>query len=161
VAEAGGPQFSEERGQRDAFVRKAVLERFRHALEQALGEGFERPSVRGFDAAVVPKARLFARARDPRLLARFVPQVDAAAIADAWTEAAKWEGAGDVCVLLIGSALAPTKELAEGIAIQRRKPPRGAKVTLIPVDARDWAAHVPTDAPQLARTVLAELRKRH
>jgi len=31
-------------------------------------------------------------------------------------------------------------------------------LTLIPVDARDWDAHMPTDAPPVAKTLLARLR---
>ncbi len=31
-------------------------------------------------------------------------------------------------------------------------------MTLIPVDARDWNAHMPTDAPTVAKTLLAKLK---
>ena len=31
-------------------------------------------------------------------------------------------------------------------------------LTLIPVDARNWEAHMPLDAPGIAKTVLARLR---
>ena len=34
-----------------------------------------------------------------------------------------------------------------------------ANVTLIPVDARDWQAHIPTDAPDVAKDLLARLRR--
>ena len=50
-----------------------------------------------------------------------------------------------------------TRELADAIAKQRRKPAAG-RVTLIPLDARDWRAHVPTDAPELAKNLVARLR---
>ena len=40
---------------------------------------------------------------------------------------------------------------------QRRKS-RGAKVTLIPVDARVWNAHMPLDAPVIAKTLAARLK---
>ena len=64
----------------------------------------------------------------------------------------------EICVFLMGSGMAPPRELAEAIARQRRGPARGAKVTLIPVDARNWEAHVPTDAPDAAKDLLGKLR---
>ena len=102
---------------------------------------------------------MFGRSKNPRLLGRFVSQLDREAVADAWTQAAKWGDAkkDDVCVLLMGTALAPACELAGEIAAQRRKS-RGAKLTLIPVDARVWDAHMPLDAPEIAKTVLARLK---
>ena len=48
-------------------------------------------------------------------------------------------------------------ELARAIAEQRRRP-RGTRLTLIPVDARNWEAHMPLDAPGIAKTLLARLR---
>ena len=57
---------------------------------------------------------------------------------------------------LLGSSLAPARELATAIQEQRRR--KAGNVTLIPVDARDWAAHMPTDAPEVAKTLLAKLR---
>ena len=63
----------------------------------------------------------------------------------------------EMCVLLMGSAVAPAGELALAIAEQRRRQ-RGVKLTLIPVDARNWDAHMPVDAPGIAKTLLARLR---
>ena len=63
----------------------------------------------------------------------------------------------EVCVLLLGTALASAGELAGEIAGQRRKS-RAAKITLIPVDARVWDAHMPLDAPAIAKTLLARLK---
>jgi hypothetical protein len=153
-----GPQFQKERASRDEFVRKATISRLRHAIE-AVDSGYDDLQVRGFDIAWGPKSTLFARNRGPRLLGRFVARVDRDAVVDAWTQAGKAGGsAGDeVCVLLMGSALAPAGELALAIAEQRRKQ-RGTKLTLIPVDARNWDAHMPVDAPGIAKTLLARLR---
>ena len=102
---------------------------------------------------------MFGRSKNPRLLGRFVSQLDREAIADAWTQAAKWGDPkkDDVCVLLMGTALSSAGELATEIAEQRRKS-RGAKLTLIPVDARVWDAHMPLDAPAIAKTLLARLK---
>ena len=116
--------------------------------------------VKGFQVACVPKSRLFSRGKDPRVLARIVPRVDAEAVADAWAQASKWNvpPGEEICVFLVGWSLAPARELGDEIAKLRRAPARGAKVTLIPVDARDWEAHVPNDAPAMVKTVLKRLR---
>ena len=94
----------------------------------------------------MPKSTLFARGKGPRLLGRFVARVDRDAVVEAWTQAGKTGGSTDeVCVLLMGAAVAPAGELARAIAEQRRR--RGTELTLIPVDARNWEAHMPLDAP--------------
>jgi len=153
-----GAQFREERATRDEFVRKATLGRLRQAID-AVGPGYEESQLRGFDVAWLPKKKLFGSNTNPRLLGRFVSQLDREAVADAWLQAVKSGQAGhdEVCVLLLGTALAPAGELAAEIAVQRRKS-RGAKITVIPVDARVWHAHIPLDAPVLAKTLLARLR---
>jgi curved DNA-binding protein CbpA len=155
---AKGAQFTQERASRDEFVRKATIGRFRQALEMIAGD-YDEAQFRGFDIACVPRSKLFGRSKNPRLLGRFVPQLDREAVADAWTQAAKWGDSkkDDVCVLLMGTALAPAGELAGEIAEQRKKS-RGARLTLIPVDARVWDAHMPLDAPAIAKTLLARLK---
>ena len=156
---ASASPFKHERATRDEFVRKATMTRLRQAFA-SMGGAYDEPEVRGFDVAWVPKGKLFGRGKGPRLLTRFVSRVDDAAVADAWTQAGRWNTASneEVCVLLIGSAMSPAGELAAAIARQRRVT-RGAKVTLIPVDARDWEAHIPTDAPELAKNLLSRLQK--
>jgi curved DNA-binding protein CbpA len=153
-----GAQFKAERASSDEFVRKASLSRLRQALE-AVGGGYEESQLRGFDLALVPKRKLFGSNTNPRLLARFVAQLDREAVSAAWLQALKWGDTrkDEVCVLLLGTVLAPAGELAGEIADQRRKS-RGAKVTLIPVDARVWNAHMPLDAPVVAKTLLARLK---
>jgi len=153
-----GPQFKQERARRDEFVRKATLSRLRQALEQVGGD-YDETDVDGFDMACVPKSKLFARSKNPRLLGRFVSVLDREAVAEAWTDAAKWPDAkkNDVCVLLMGTSLAPAGELAAEIANQRRKS-RSASLTLIPVDARVWDAHMPLDAPAIAKSLLTRLK---
>jgi curved DNA-binding protein CbpA len=156
---ARGVQFKEERATRDGFVRKATLSRLQQAV-QAVAADYEPATLRGFDLALVPKSKLFGRSKNPRLLVRFAPELDRAAIADAWTQAAQWGNtkSDEVCVLLLGSALATAGELAGEIADQRRKS-RGARVTLIPIDAGVWDAHMPLDAPAIAKTLLARLKR--
>jgi curved DNA-binding protein CbpA len=153
-----GAQFKAERASGDEFVRKATLSRLRQAVE-AVGGGYEESQLRGFDLALVPKKKLFGSNTNPKLLARFVAQLDREAVAAAWLQALKWGDSkkDDVCVLLLGTALVPAGELAGEIADQRRKS-RGARLTLIPVDARVWNAHMPLDAPAIAKTLVARLK---
>jgi curved DNA-binding protein CbpA len=153
-----GTQFTEERATRDEFVRRATLTRLRHGIDAIAGD-YDEAQLRGFDLALTPRSTLFGRGNKPRLLARFVPTVDRDALADAWAQAAKWGDTtrDEVCVLLLGSALAPAGELAREITEQRRKS-RGAKVTVIPVDARVWEARMPLDAPAVAKALLAHLK---
>ena len=153
-----GKQFTQERASRDEFVRKATVNRVRQALD-AVGGGYDETEVRGFDIACVPKSRMFGRSKNPRLLGRFVSTLDREAVADAWLQAAKWGDSAkdDVCVLLMGTSLAPAGELAGEIANQRRRS-RGAKLTLIPVDASIWSAHMPLDAPDIAKSLIARLK---
>ena len=151
-------QFQKERASRDEFVRKATISRLRHAVE-AVDSGYDEQQVHGFDVAWVPRSKLFMRGKGPRLLGRFVACVDRDAVVEAWTQAGKAGGSSgeEVCVLLMGSAVAPAGELALAIAEQRRRQ-RGTKLTLIPVDARNWDAHMPFDAPGIAKTLIARLR---
>jgi hypothetical protein len=135
-------------------LRKATLNRFQHAVS-GVG-GYDESSLRGFDVAMIPKSKMFGRSKSPRLLGRYVSMVDAPAVADAWGQAGKWSP-DEICVFLMGTALAPASELAGAIAEQRKR--ARAKVTLIPVDARDWGAHIPTDAPEIAKSLIARLKR--
>jgi len=149
-----GGSFKEERQVRDEYLRKATLSRFRVAIE-AVGGGYDETQLRGFEMAFVPKSKFLSKNKNPRLLGRFLTRVDGTAVAETWVDAGNWT-AEEVCVFLLGSSLAPARELATAIAEQRRR--SKSKVTLIPVDARDWAAHMPTDAPDVAKALLTKLR---
>lgn len=150
--------FHEERTSRDTFVRRAAIGRFRQALDAA--GNCEQTEVAGFDFACVPRSGgFFSRPKGPRLLGRFVASVDGRSVAETWSRAAQWAGGDETCVFLIGSDVAPASELAAAIAEQRHKSARtNAKVTLIPVDARTWDAHIPIDAPGVVKNVLTRLR---
>jgi curved DNA-binding protein CbpA len=151
-----GAQFTQERASRDQYVRKATIGRLRQALE-AIGAQYDEAQEKGFDLALVPKRKMFG-SKGPRLLGRFVSRVDREAVADVWAHAGKLGAASEeVCVFLMGSSLAPAGELAGEIAVQRKKQ-RGSKLTLIPVDARNWDAHIPLDAPAIAKTLLSKLK---
>jgi curved DNA-binding protein CbpA len=159
--ESKGERFSKERATRDEYVRKATLGRFKQAFALAMGTDYDESSARGFDLAFVPKAKLFGRGKGPRLLGRFVSRVDAAAVADTWAHIGKLRAPSseEVCVFLMGSAMAPRRELEDAIFAQRRKTRgTGVKVSLIPVDTRVWDAHIPVDAPAAVKNLLARLR---
>ena len=128
----------EERASRDQFVRKATISRFRQMFALVAGGGYDESPVRGFDLSWAPKAKLFARAKGSRILGRFVHRVDNASVADAWRDARKLivKPDDEICIMLMGTDLAPQRELADAIAEQRRRPSRGGKVTLIPVDTK-------------------------
>jgi len=151
---AGRAAFREERAGRDDYLRKATLSRFQHAVEAVAD--YDASSLRGFDLALIPKSKMFGRNKNPRLLGRYVSTVDGPAVADAMTQAGKWSP-DEICVFLLGTVLAPASELAGAIADQRKK--SRAKVTLIPVDARDWGAYIPNDAPEVAKSLLTRLKR--
>jgi hypothetical protein len=154
-------QSTQERATRDEFVRKATLARFRQAFE-AVGDGYsEAEPPRPFDFGSLPKPKLFSRNRGPRLLGRYVDRIDADAVVDTLTQAGRWDDASkdEVCVFLMGTSMVPRGDIERAILQYRRAQARGgARVTLIPVDARDWQAHFPVDAPEVAKILLTRLR---
>lgn len=153
-------RFQQERATTSDVVRKAALAKVRSAVT-ALPEESVAESVAGFDAAyaIKPRRALFKKGQPAvRLLVRFVPHVDGAAIEEAWPLATRGSAFdGIVCVLLLGTGIAPARELGAAISEQRRKTRTGAPV-LIPVDVRDWEALFPTEAPELVRLVVQRLR---
>jgi hypothetical protein len=62
-------------------------------------------------------------------------------------------------VFLMGPVVAPAGELAAAIADQRGRPmPAGGKLYMVPVDTRNWHAHVPTDAPPVVKSLVTRLK---
>lgn len=151
-------RFAKEHATRDEFVRRATLARLRAALSAECGSLSETPA-RDFDFnAAIKSRKLFGRGGDQRFAVRFTPHADAAALQDAWAAAQK--AGGRICVLLVGNGLAPARELADAISAMKRKSRDGAGVCVVPVDIRDWTAHVPADAPPVCKTVVQRLRDR-
>jgi curved DNA-binding protein CbpA len=149
-------RFASERRDRDDFVRKATLDRFRQALSAEMGNVEELPA-RGFDLDVATKAKkLFSRDAGQRIAAKIVPHVDKVAVQDAWNAAQK--ATMPICVFLMGSRVAPVKELSETIADLRKRTRSQTAISVIPIDVRDWSAHVPADAPASCRNLLKRLR---
>ena len=153
-------RFQKERATTSDFVRKAGVSRLRDAVAAtAIGTPV---TIAGFDVAfdIKGKGGLFKKAEAPvRLLARFVPQVDAAAVEACWPLAVKAAKANDpVCLLLLGNGgIGSARDLAVAIAEQRRKT-RSAGPVLIPVDVRDWEALFPPEAPASVRAIVQWLR---
>jgi hypothetical protein len=145
---------------RDSAFKKTMLDRVRDAVEQTTTGAYESANVRGFDGAWLPKSRFFGRKTGPRLLVRIVAVADAGAIADAWVAASAFAAktGDDTCVILMASSLGAAAELARALAEQRRPAANGVRLTLIPMDVGSWGAQVPTDAPQVARDILAALQ---
>jgi hypothetical protein len=163
-AEPGGDtRFKQERQSRDDFVRKAAVTRMREAISGALGRT-EALAVAGFDVSCRYKAKraLFKKSEpNLRVLVRYVPSVDAAAIDETWPLATRAVARPDesVCVFLMGSGLASRTELASAITEQRRQTRGRAPLVFVPLDVRDWEALVPTAAPAAVKTIIERLRK--
>jgi hypothetical protein len=145
---------------RDNAFKRSMLDRVRDAVEQTTIGAYESANVRGFDGAWLPKSRFFGRKTGPRLLVRIVSVADAGAVADAWVAASAFAAnTGDeTCVILMASSVAAAAELARAIPDQRRRPGEDVHLTVIPMDVESWGAHVPSDAPQVARDILAALK---
>ena len=163
-APAPGPEGAVEPGahRRGAseLVRKAAVQRFRQAVSREFGSCEESP-IPGFDImCALPKSGFLTRTAPPRLLARVVDEVDAAAVQESWTMAArlKKDDQRETCLFLMGAMVAPAAELGRAINEQRRRPaPAGPRVVVVPVNTRTWSAHIPTDAPPQVKAVLARL----
>ena len=140
-------------------VRKAAIAMLKDAV--GADASSSAGSARGFDVAFTLKGKkpLFGKAEPPlHLLARFVPQVDAAAIEETWPLAlAAMAGDRSVCVLLLGAGVAPAGELSAAVAEQRRRSRRPGAM-FVPVDVRDWDALFPPEAPEAVRGVLRRLK---
>ncbi|MBF8300071.1 MAG: hypothetical protein HW394_441, partial [Acidobacteria bacterium] len=153
--------FSQDRAGASDLVRKAAVMRFRQATNEEFGQSEEAP-VHGFDVICLPpKKGLFSRSVLPRILGRFVPQVDAVAVQESWAMASrmKRDDQRDLCVFIMGPVVAQAEELGRAIAAQRRKPmPAGGTLVLVPVNTRTWSAYIPSDAPPAAKALLARLR---
>ena len=155
-----GSFFSQERAGASDLVKRATIMRFRHSLEAEFGR-YEEPPLDGFEVRCIPKPPFWKLKLPPRILGRFVPQVDAAAVTETWIMAAKMkkDSQRDLCVFLMGPAVAPAGALATAIAEQRRRPMNaGGTLVMVPVNTNTWAAHVPNDAPPVVKSLLTRLK---
>ncbi len=152
--------FSQDRAGASDLVRKATVMRFRHALVSEFGN-FEEPPLQGFQITCIPKPPFWKLKLPSRVLGRFADHVDAAILAESWTMASRMkpDKQRDLCVFLMAPKVAPARDLATAIAEQKRKPmPAGGRLIMVPVNTVNWAAHIPTDAPDVVKSLLARLK---
>ena len=157
---SGRSFFEQERAGASDLVRRATLARFRQALEHEFGR-YEEAKLAGFEVVCIPKPPFWSLKLPPRILGRFLPQIDGPAVAETWRLASKMkkDPQRDLCVFVMGTAVAPAGELAVAIADQRRRPmPAGGKLIMIPVNTKTWQAHVPTDAPAVVKSLIKRLQ---
>jgi hypothetical protein len=155
----GSSVFHQERMGANDLVQRATVMRFRSALTGEFRR-WEEFSLAGFQVTCLPTAAFWSLRLPPRVLGRFVPQVDGPALAETWTMASRIpkDSQRDLCVIfLMGPAIAPAGELAAAISESRRQP-TATKLLLVPVNTRTWSAHVPTDAPPVVKSLLARLK---
>jgi len=153
-------QFDTERRGVDELMRRAAVARFQNALKGEFGS-YDQVAVPGFEVAVLPTPKFWSLRLPPRVLAKIVSIVNGEGVADAWQQASrmKKDVQRDLCVFLMGPTLASATELALAIGEQRKRPMlAGGKLVLIPVNTRDWSAHVPTDAPDVCKSLLTRLK---
>jgi curved DNA-binding protein CbpA len=154
------PRPSEDRAGASELVRKAALIRFRQAIDEEFGR-CEGAAVPGFEVGCAPPKGRFWRKVPPRILARFVPQVDAAAISESWTLAlrAQRDDQREICVFVMGPAVAPVGQLARAIADEmRKKKTTTVRICVVPVNTRTWSADIPKDAPPAVKSLAARLK---
>ncbi|MBI3049926.1 MAG: J domain-containing protein [Acidobacteria bacterium] len=157
---SGGPTSATGRASVGDLLSKAAVARFRQALDAEFGRCEESP-VQGFEVACAPPKGRFWSKLPPRILARVVARVDAAAVAETWDLASrmKRDEQREVCVFLMGPVVAPLAELARAIAEEWRKPRASAgRLYLIPVNIRRWTAHIPNDAPAVVKSLVGRLK---
>ena len=152
--------FSQDRAGASDLVKKATVMRFRQALVSEFGN-YEESQVQGFEIACIPKPPFWKFKLPPRVLGRFADLVDAASLAETWALASRMkpDKQRDLCVFLMAPKVAPARDLATAMTEQKRKPmPAGGKLIMVPVNTVNWAAHIPTDAPDVVKSLLARLK---
>jgi hypothetical protein len=116
--------------------------------------------VVGFEIACAPPKGAFWSKVPPRILARFVPQVDAAAISETWMLASRAprDGQREICVFVMGPLVSPVAQLARAIADEMRRQTATVKVSIVPVSTHTWSADIPKDAPPAVKSLAARLK---
>jgi curved DNA-binding protein CbpA len=155
-----GSIFSQDRAASSDLIHKATLMRFNQALASEFGTYGESP-VPGFQVTCVPKPPFWKLKLPPRVLARFVDYVNALAVTESWTQASrmKKDNQRDLVVFVLGPVVSPVRELAAAISEQMKRPMlAGGRLFLVPVNTRNWDAHVPNDAPAVVKSLLGRLK---
>ena len=155
----GASAFQQDRAGANDLVQRATVMRFRTALTGEF-RSWEDFSLTGFQVTCIPKAAFWTLKLPPRVLGRFVEQVDGPALTETWNMAARIpkDSQRDTCIIfLMGPAIAPAGELAAAVKDAQRKPTT-TKLVMVPVNTRTWSAHVPNDAPPVVKSLLARLK---
>lgn len=152
-------RFAREQASTTDLIRRAVAARLKDVVAAAGGTLMSAPS---FDFVFQIKGRkaLF-RKPEPtvRLAVRIVPAVDAAAVEDAWAPVLRLAAADEtLCLMLLGSGVAPARELAVAVSSLRKKTRRPGPV-VVPVDVMDWEALFPPETPATVRLLVDRLRQ--
>jgi len=151
--------FQQDRAGANDLVQRATVMRFRTSLTAEF-RSWEEFTLQGFEVACTPSAAFWSLKLPPRVLGRFVPQVDGKALTETWNMASRIpkDSQRELCVIfLMGPSIAPAGELATAVNDARRRP-TSTRLMLVPVNTRTWSAHVPTDAPQVARALVTRLK---
>jgi len=159
VPPGGASVFQQDRAGANDLVQRATVMRFRTALTGEF-RSWEEFSLTGFQVTCIPRAAFWSLKLPPRVLGRFVPQVDGPALTETWNMAARIpkDSQRELCIIfLMGPSIAPAGELAAAIKDSQRKP-TSTKLLMVPVNTRTWSAHVPTDAPPVVKSLLARLK---
>jgi hypothetical protein len=163
-AEPGPPPngtsvFQQDRAGASDLVQRATVMRFRSALTGEF-QSWEEFSLPGFQVTCIPKAKFWSLKLPPRVLGRFVPQVDGPVLTETWEIASRIpkDSQRDTCIVfLMGPSIAPPGELATALKESMRNAMK-TKLVLVPVNTRTWSAHVPTDAPPLVKALVTRLK---
>jgi hypothetical protein len=156
---SGASGFQQDRAGANDLVQRATVARFRSALTSEF-TSWEEFSLAGFQVSCIPKANFWSLRLPPRVLGRFVPQVDGAAVTETWEMALRLpkDSQRDTClVFLMGPAIAPAGELAAALKESMRKPSK-TRLVMVPVNTRTWNAHVPNDAPPLVKALITRFK---
>ena len=156
---SGASVFQQDRAGANDLVQRATVMRFRTALTGEF-RSWEEFSLTGFQVTCTPKAAFWSLKLPPRVLGRFVPQVDGPVLAETWNLASRIpkDSQRELCIIfLMGPAIAPAGELAAAIKESQRRP-TSTKLLMVPVNTRTWNAHVPNDAPPLVKSLLSRLK---
>jgi len=151
--------FHEDRAGASDLVHRATVMRFRSALTGEF-QSWEEFSLPGFQVTCIPKAKFWSLKLPPRVLGRFVPQVDGPVLTETWDIASRIpkDSQRDTCIVfLMGPSIAPAGELAAALKESMRNTIK-TKLVLVPVNTRTWSAHVPTDAPPLVKALVTRLK---
>lgn len=145
----GKGRFASERADRDLILKRAISGRVLGIVQELYGK-VETPTVRGFDAAMVPVAKpRFIGAPPPRVLIKVVNTADGAAVIEAFNTASRarvHSGKSPVVVLLFARHIAPQTEItkANEANLRQRKATDGPhEVSVVIVDTADWSCRLP------------------